>query len=165
MRDGLGGADSAQLAAAQRGGEAGSECGQGVTPEKVELSRLRAEVAELREENTTLRKATAYMDTELVTSALDMAYARRPSPPGLLYHSSRGSQYASHAFQQRLRRYGMRCSMRRRGNCWDNVPTESWLKSCRRIAIRYDKLATSFSAMFTLACIRRCLRHYFSYKT
>ncbi|RNE88320.1 IS5/IS1182 family transposase, partial [Marichromatium sp. AB32] len=40
-----------------------------------------------------------------------------------------------------------------------------WLKSCRRIATRYDKLAASFSAMFTLACIRRCLRHYFSYKT
>ncbi|MBK1656397.1 MULTISPECIES: IS5 family transposase [Allochromatium] len=40
-----------------------------------------------------------------------------------------------------------------------------WLKSCRRIATRYDKLASSFSAMFTLACIRRCFRHYFSYRT
>ncbi|RNE88635.1 hypothetical protein EBL84_15270 [Marichromatium sp. AB31] len=40
-----------------------------------------------------------------------------------------------------------------------------WLKSCRRIATRYDKLATSFSAMFTFAYISRCLRHYFSYKT
>ncbi|TBU99723.1 IS5/IS1182 family transposase, partial [Pseudomonas dryadis] len=40
-----------------------------------------------------------------------------------------------------------------------------WLKESRRIGTRYDKLARSFSAMVTLACALRCLRHYFSYKT
>jgi transposase InsO family protein len=38
-------------------------------------------------------------------------------------------QYASHAFQDKLTEYGMTCSMSRKGNCWDNAPTESWFNS------------------------------------
>ena len=38
-----------------------------------------------------------------------------------------------------------------------------WLKENRRIGTRYDELAKSFSAMVSLACTIRCLRHYFSY--
>ncbi|WJR26037.1 IS5-like element ISPsp10 family transposase [Pseudomonas mosselii] len=38
-----------------------------------------------------------------------------------------------------------------------------WLKEHRRLGTRYCKLAESFAAMVTLACWRRCLRHYFSY--
>ncbi|EHK59505.1 IS5 family transposase, partial [Halomonas sp. GFAJ-1] len=41
----------------------------------------------------------------------------------------------------------------------------SWLKECRRIATRYEKLASSFKAMVFVACIDRCLRANFSYKT
>ncbi|GED22267.1 hypothetical protein HHA01_12440 [Halomonas halmophila] len=40
-----------------------------------------------------------------------------------------------------------------------------WLKELRRIATRYDKLVSSFAAMVCLACIDRCLRADFSYKT
>ena len=40
-----------------------------------------------------------------------------------------------------------------------------WLKENRRIGTRYDKLARSFAAMVTLACMLRCLRQYFSYRT
>ncbi|WP_459200807.1 transposase, partial [Pseudomonas tremae] len=40
----------------------------------------------------------------------------------------------------------------------------SWLKEKRRICTRYDKLASSFKAMVTLACIERCLRADFSGK-
>ncbi|NWO04661.1 MAG: transposase, partial [Alteromonadaceae bacterium] len=40
-----------------------------------------------------------------------------------------------------------------------------WLKELRRIATRYDKLARSFHAMVCLACIQRCLRANFSYRT
>ena len=36
------------------------------------------------------------------------------------------TQYASAAFQEQLADYGMRCSMSRKGNCWDNAPTESF---------------------------------------
>lgn len=46
-----------------------------------------------------------------------------------MHHSDRGSQYASHAFQDKLKQFGMICSMSRKGNCWDSAPTESWFSS------------------------------------
>ena len=54
-----------------------------------------------------------------------------PSRPGLIHHSDRGVQYASAAFQARLTEYGMTCSMSRKGNCWDNAPTESFFNSLK----------------------------------
>jgi len=39
------------------------------------------------------------------------------------------TQYASQPFQDKLKAYGMACSMSRKGNCWDNAPTESWFNS------------------------------------
>ncbi|WP_175154099.1 IS3 family transposase, partial [Paraburkholderia ultramafica] len=66
------------------------------------------------------------MTADLVTDALTMAWFRRKPEPGALHHSDRGSQYASHDFQRKLAEYGMRCSMSRKGNCWDNAPTESF---------------------------------------
>jgi transposase InsO family protein len=69
------------------------------------------------------------MTSDLVTDALTMAWFRKRPAPGLTHHSDRGRQYASHAFQDKLREYGMTCSMRRKGNFWDNAPTESWFNS------------------------------------
>jgi len=66
-----------------------------------------------------------HMQTSLVTDALRMAWFRRHPEPGLIFHSDRGSQYCSHDFQTALKGYGMRSSMSRKGNCWDNAPTES----------------------------------------
>ncbi len=67
-----------------------------------------------------------HMRTELVTQALDMAiYQRRPSG-GLMHHSDRGSQYASHAFQSVLKTNGIDCSMSRKAECWDNAVVESF---------------------------------------
>lgn len=51
--------------------------------------------------------------------------------PGLIFHSDRGSQYCSRVFQQTLGEYGMQSSMSRKGNCWDNAPTESFWKSLK----------------------------------
>jgi putative transposase len=66
-----------------------------------------------------------HMQTSLVSDALRMAWFRRHPPPGLIFHSDRGSQYCSAAFQAALAGYGMRSSMSRKGDCWDNAPTES----------------------------------------
>jgi transposase InsO family protein len=44
---------------------------------------------------------------------------------GLMHHSDRSSRYVSHTFQRELGKYGIICSMSRKGNCWDNAPTES----------------------------------------
>jgi transposase InsO family protein len=69
------------------------------------------------------------MTVDIVTDALTMAWFRRRPAPGLVHHSDRGSQYASQTFQAKLTEYGMTGSMSRKGNCWDNAPTESWFNS------------------------------------
>ena len=66
-----------------------------------------------------------HMLRELVIAALRMAWFRRRPEPGVIFHSDRGSQYCSAEFQKALTGYGMRSSMSRQGNCWDNAPTES----------------------------------------
>ena len=91
------------------------------------------------------------MTADIVTDALTMAWFRRKPASGVLHHSDRGSQYASHAFQDKLTEYGMTCSMSRKGNCWDNAPTESWFNSFKnervhgwRFATREYMTATAF---------------------
>ena len=65
------------------------------------------------------------LDQELTVSALRMALARRGARRGL-HHSDRGSQYASHAYQQQLAAAAFTPSMSRVGNCWDNAVVESF---------------------------------------
>jgi len=91
------------------------------------------------------------MTADIVTDALTMAWFRRKPAPGVLHHSDRGSQYASHVFQDKLAEYGMSCSMSRKGNCWDNAPTESWFNSFKnervhgwRFETREEMTATAF---------------------
>ena len=60
-----------------------------------------------------------------------MAINLRNPPEGLLHHSDRGSQYVSHAYQALLRQHGMVCLMSRKGNCWDNAPTERFFSSLK----------------------------------
>jgi len=82
-----------------------------------------------------------HMQANLVTDALRMAWFRRKPEPGLIFHSDRGSQYCSHAFREALVGYGMQSSMSRKGNCWDNAPTESlWgsLKVGRLYGMRFE---------------------------
>lgn len=61
------------------------------------------------------------MTKELVLTALDRAYSQQRPRGEVLHHSDRGSQYASHDYQARLRTYKMKGSMSRKGNCYDNV--------------------------------------------
>jgi putative transposase len=67
-----------------------------------------------------------HMRTELVLGALEMALGRRFPGPGLLHHSDRGSQYASHDYRKALEDHHIICSMSRKGNCWDNSVVESF---------------------------------------
>lgn len=82
------------------------------------------------------------MTADIVTDALTMAWFRKRPAPGLLHHSDRGSQYASHAFQDKLKAFGMTCSMSRKGNCWDNAPTESWFNSFKNERVHGIRYAT-----------------------
>jgi putative transposase len=82
------------------------------------------------------------MSADLVTDALTMACFRRQPPPGLLHHSDRGSQYANHAFQDKLQEYGMVGSMSGKGNGWDNAPTESWFNSFKHERVFGERFPT-----------------------
>jgi hypothetical protein len=60
------------------------------------------------------------LSTDLVLRAFWMAVLSRRPAKGLMFHSDRGSQYASHAFRGALRHVGAIQSMSRKGDCWDN---------------------------------------------
>ena len=64
------------------------------------------------------------MPATLVCRALLMAFGQRQPGRGLILHSDRGSQYASHEYQALLKQHGIICSMSRKGNCWDNAVME-----------------------------------------
>jgi len=83
-----------------------------------------------------------HMQTGLVKDALAMAWWRRRPPPGLIFHSDRGSQYCGHEFQKTLKDLGMRSSMSRKGNCWDNAPTESFWGRLKMASVHGQKFAT-----------------------
>lgn len=69
------------------------------------------------------------LETEIVTSALDMAIARRRPEPGLVHHSDHGSQYTSFAFGHRCREAGIAPSMGAVGSAYDNAMAESFFAS------------------------------------
>jgi len=65
------------------------------------------------------------MPQELTLSALDVALGWRDPDAGLMHHSDRGSQYAAKDYRMKLHARGIKVSMSRKGNCWDNAPMES----------------------------------------
>jgi putative transposase len=71
------------------------------------------------------------LDTELTLQALRRALVRRRPAPGLVPHSDRGVQYASHDYTQLLRDHGIQISMSRKANPWDNAACESFLKTLK----------------------------------
>jgi putative transposase len=76
------------------------------------------------------------MTAALVCNALDTAVRLRRPAVGLVFHSDRGSQYASRAFRRRLWRHRMKQSMSRRGNCWDNAVAESFFATLKKELVR-----------------------------
>ena len=72
------------------------------------------------------------MKVSLVNDALDMAIIHRNPPPGLLWHTDRGSQYASYSHKDLLLKNNIIQSMSRKGNCWDNSVAESFFKSLKQ---------------------------------
>jgi transposase InsO family protein len=71
------------------------------------------------------------LERGVALDALKMALQNRQPPQGLLHHSDRGSQYASHEYQQLLAAHGLLCSMSRKGNCWDNAVAESFFATLK----------------------------------
>jgi transposase InsO family protein len=73
------------------------------------------------------------MKSQLVIDALHMAWFKRHPgrQAGLMFHSDRGSQYASDQFRAVLKRYGISSSMSRKGNCWANACSETLFGSLK----------------------------------
>lgn len=72
-----------------------------------------------------------YLEAELALAALRMALATRPIRPGLVHHSDRGVQYASHAYTNLLKVHEIQISMSRTGNPYDNAQAESFIKTLK----------------------------------
>jgi transposase InsO family protein len=72
-----------------------------------------------------------YLDAELALAALRMALATRVLRPGLVHHSDRGVQYAAQAYTNLLKAHGIRGSMSRTGNPYDNAQAESFIKTLK----------------------------------
>jgi transposase InsO family protein len=72
-----------------------------------------------------------HLDTTLAIAALHHALAERAVVPGLVHHSDRGVQYASHRYIGLLQERGIQISMSRQGNPYDNARAESFIKTLK----------------------------------
>ncbi len=71
------------------------------------------------------------LTTELVLDCLNSALNSRQVSPGLIHHSDRGKEYASRPFRAQLVGKGIRQSMSREADCWDNAVAESFFHSLK----------------------------------
>lgn len=72
------------------------------------------------------------MRADIVVRAFEKACSVRDVKPGLIFHSDRGSQYASDVFRKTLEKRGAIASMSRKGDCWDNAVAESFFATIKR---------------------------------
>lgn len=82
------------------------------------------------------------MKATLVNDALLMALWKRKPARGLLWHSDRGSQYASNSHREILKQHGIIQSMSRKGNCWDNSVSESFFHTLKTELIYQENFKT-----------------------
>ncbi len=62
----------------------------------------------------------------LVSQSLFQTVAAKRPAEGLIHHSDRGSQYCSYEYRKILDQFGLKASMSRKENCFDNAPMESF---------------------------------------
>lgn len=82
------------------------------------------------------------LETRLVLTALDSAMRKVGPDAEVIFHSDRGSQYASKAYRSFLKNKNIVPSMSRRGNCYDNAYVESWFSSLKKEWIYRNRYST-----------------------
>jgi transposase InsO family protein len=90
------------------------------------------------------------LESGLALAALEMALRQRKPAAGLVHHSDRGVQYASHAYTGLLKEHKIQISMSRKGNPYDNAACESFLKTlkCEEVyRSEYRDLEDAFAQM------------------
>jgi putative transposase len=90
------------------------------------------------------------VNSRLVVDAMQMAIDRRGPQPGLII-SDRGSQYCSDHFQRLLKKHRFRCSMSRKGDCWDNAPMESFYRTLKVELVYWEDYGSRDEAVASLA--------------
>ena len=80
--------------------------------------------------------------TDLIKESLSRAVTARRPARGLIHHSDRGCQYCSHEYRKLLERFGMKASMSRKGNCYDNAPMESFWGTMKNELIHHRRYRT-----------------------
>jgi len=73
----------------------------------------------------------------LVSQSLVRAVAAKRPAKGLIHHSDRGSQYCSYEYKNILDQFGLKASMSRKGNCFDNAPMESFWGTLKQELIHH----------------------------
>ena len=86
------------------------------------------------------------MKVSLVNDALNMALTGRNPPKGLIWHTDRGSQYASYSHKDLLEQHGIVPSMSRKGNCWDNAVAESFFHTLKTELVYHEIYETKAQA-------------------
>jgi len=89
---------------------------------------------------------SSQIDADLVEKALRMAYYQRQPEPGLLHHSDRGSQYASHQIRNFLALNQTQVSMSGKADCWDNAVMESFWGTLKNEWVHHQKYQTRAAA-------------------
>jgi transposase InsO family protein len=87
-----------------------------------------------------------HLRTELPLAALRMAFSAQRPGAGLIHHSDRGVQYASHDYRAALAADGITASMSRKGNCYDNAPMESFFHTLKTERVHHRQYATRAEA-------------------
>ena len=82
------------------------------------------------------------MTKNLVIHSLMRAVTAKRPAAGLIHHSDRGSQYCAQKYSSLLDRFGMRASISRKGNCYDNAPMESFWGVLKNEQIHHCRYAT-----------------------
>jgi putative transposase len=72
------------------------------------------------------------LTSQLALMALELAIEGRKPKPGLVHHSDRGSQYASHLYTGKLESIGALASMSRPGRPWENGKCESFMRTIKK---------------------------------
>ncbi len=83
----------------------------------------------------------------LVSQSLFKAVAAKRPAKGLIHHSDRGSQYCSHEYRNILERFGLKASMSRKGNCYDNAPMESFWGTLKQELVHHRRYRTRQEAI------------------
>jgi len=90
------------------------------------------------------------MKADMVVRAIQMAVDARHPKAGIIFHSDRGSQYASKKVRKILKEYKFKQSMGSKGDAYDNAAAESFFHTLKIELVNWAKYFTRAEAKISL---------------